>query len=135
MKLKWPRSARAAFTALLVIGSTLAPIVGILAYEKYRSRQFAADIVARAPEKGNYSPQSFTLPVGRKSVIRIRNIDTVVHGFAVPGLGVDAGQIKAGHVALVAVTPEKTGDFPFYCTVWCSEFHLNMRGVIHVVEE
>ncbi len=91
------------------------------------------EILARAPEKGNYSPAKVVVPVGEHVKLRIRNVDTVSHGFAIPDLGVDAGEVKAGTVAIVGFTPENVGSYNFYCTVWCSEHHLQMRGVLEVV--
>ena len=64
---------------------------------------------------------------------RLRNVDTVSHGFAIPALDVFAGEIKAGHSTIVEFTPQKTGRYDFYCTVWCSKDHLQMRGVLEVV--
>jgi cytochrome c oxidase subunit 2 len=75
-----------------------------------------------------------TVPVGQKAKIRVRNVDTVTHGFGIPGLGVEAQEIKAGHNIVVEFTPEKTGTYDFYCTRWCGEHHMQMRGVIEVVD-
>ncbi len=122
-------------TAILVLGCTVAPIVGTLAIESLRRRNITAEIIARAPEKGNFSPQLVTVPFGEKIKLRIRNVDTVTHGFAIPALEVDAGEIKAGHSTMVEFTPEKPGRYDFYCTVWCSEFHLQMKGVLEVAAQ
>ncbi len=92
-------------TTILVLACTVGPIIGGLAYEHYRM-QGVTEIIARAPEKGNFSPQVVTVPVGEPVTLRIRNVDTVMHGFAIPALKVDAGEIKAGHVATVEFTPE-----------------------------
>ncbi len=119
-------------TAVIVLACTIGPIVATLAYESYRTRDLTGEILARAPEKGNYSPQIVKVPFGQKVKLRIRNVDTVMHGFAIPALEVDAGEIKAGHYAILEFTPEKPGEYDFYCTTWCSEFHLQMRGVLEV---
>jgi len=122
-------------TILLLIGCTVVPIIAAVVYERHREQSFTAEILARAPEKGNFSPQRLKLevPAGEEVKLRIRNVDTVMHGFAIPDLEVDAGEIKAGHSAIVSFTPERAGTHEFYCTVWCSEFHLQMRGVLEVV--
>ena len=126
---------RGIIAAALLLGCTIVPIVAIFAYEAYRTRDLTAEIIARAPEKGNFRPQKVTVPVGEKVKLRVRNVDTVTHGFAIPALGIDAGEIKAGHVVILEFTPEKVGTFDFYCTVWCSEYHLQMRGVFEVAEK
>ena len=117
-----------------VLGSTVLPVAAVLLYENYRTRDLTAEIIARSPERGNYSPRSLTVPAGKEVKLRIRNNDTVTHGFAIPALGIDAGEIKAGHVVFLNFTPSRAGSFDFYCTTWCSEFHLQMRGVLEVSE-
>ncbi|MBW8003006.1 MAG: hypothetical protein FVQ80_13475 [Planctomycetes bacterium] len=119
-------------SAVLVLACTIGPIVAALAYESSRTRDLTAEILARAPEKGNYSPRFVTVAFGQKVKLRVRNIDTVTHGFAIPALEVDAGEIKAGQYAVLEFTPEKPGKYDFYCTTWCSEFHLQMRGILEV---
>lgn len=119
-------------SAVLVLACTVGPIAATLIYESYLTRDLTAEIIARAPEKGNYSPRFLSVPVGEKVKLRIRNVDTVAHGFTIPALQVDAGEIKAGHSVTLEFTPEKTGKYDFYCTVWCSEHHLQMRGVLEV---
>ena len=125
-------SIKTIVSAILVLACTIGPIVGALAYESYRTRDLTAEIIARAPEKGNYSPRFVKVPFGQKVKLRVRNVDTVMHGFAIPALSVDACEITAGHYAILEFTPEKPGKYDFYCTTWCSEFHLQMRGILEV---
>ncbi len=126
------RIIKPVISAILVLLCTIGPIVASLAYESFRTGDLTAEILARTPEKGNFSPRIVTVALGQKIKLRVRNVDTVTHGFAIPALGVDAGEIKAGHYAILEFTPEKSGKYDFYCTTWCSEFHLQMRGVLEV---
>ena len=121
--------------AIVLLVCTIVPVAGIFLYESWRTRDLTAEILARAPERGNFWPRRVVLPVGRKVKLRVRNVDTVTHGFAIPALGVEAGDIKAGHQIVLEFTPEKIGEYDFYCTAWCSEHHLQMRGILEVVEE
>ena len=121
--------------AIIVLVCTLVPIVAIFAYESVRAGSFTAEIVARAPERGNFHPRKLVLPVGEKVKLRVRNVDTVTHGFASPDLGIRIGDIKAGRQAVVEFTPQKVGTYHFYCTAWCSDHHLQMRGVFEVVKK
>ena len=89
----------------------------------------------RTTEKGNFSPRHIKVPLGQKVKLRIRNVDTVMHGFAIPALDVDAGESKAGHNKILEFTPQKPGKYDFYCTTWCSEFHLQMRGILEVTAQ
>ena len=125
-------STKTIISAVLLLACTVGPIIATLAYESSRTRDLTAEILARTPEKGNFSPRLVKVPVGQKVKLRVRNVDTVMHGFAIPALGVDAGELKAGHYAILEFIPEKSGKYDFYCTTWCSEFHLQMRGVLEV---
>ena len=120
---------------VIVLACTVVPVVGIFVFEHIRTRDITVEIVARAPERGNFFPRTVTVPVGEKVKLRVRNVDTVTHGFAIPDLGVESGDIKSGHQVIEEFTPEKVGEYDFYCTAWCSEHHLQMRGVLAVVKK
>lgn len=115
-----------------LLACTVAPIAAIFGYEAYRKRDLTAEIIARAPEIGNFHPSSLRLRKGEPAKIRIRNVDTLSHGFAIPGLGVDAGEIKSGNVKVIEFTPEREGRFVYVCTVYCGDFHFQMRGTAEV---
>ena len=118
---------------LFVFLATVGTVVGILAFEKFRQTKFfTVPLIARAPEHGNWYPRKITTPLGKEVKILIRNIETVTHGFAIPDFGVAIPEIKAGEVRVVRFTPDKRGTFPFMCTIWCSERHLEMRGELIV---
>ncbi len=118
---------------VLIILASLGTILGVFGVEKFRrSRRFTAELTARAPENGNWYPRTLTVPVGKEVRLFIRNIETVTHGFAIPDLGVAVEEIKAGNVKTVNFTPRKRGTYPFMCTVWCSDRHMQMRGKLVV---
>jgi heme/copper-type cytochrome/quinol oxidase subunit 2 len=121
---------------ILIILATVGTVFGVIGVEKYRrSKYYTVELIARAPEHGNWDPGKITVPLGKESKILIRNIDTVSHGFALPDFSVAVKEIKAGNVAVVQLTPDKKGVFPFMCTVWCSERHIEMTGQLIVVGE
>lgn len=118
---------------ILVILATVGTVFGVIGAERYRrSKFYTVELIARTTEHGNWHPGQITVPVGKEVKILIRNIDTVSHGFALPDFNIAVGEIKAGHVAVVQFTPDKKGVFPFMCTVWCSERHLEMTGELVV---
>lgn len=118
---------------ILIILATLGTIFGVFAIEKFRlSKFYTLELIARAPEHGNWYPQEFTVSYGQEVKLLIRNIETVTHGFAIPDLGVAVSEIKAGEVKVLSFRPKKRGTFPFMCTIWCSDRHMEMRGKITV---
>ena len=119
--------------AALVFLATIGTVLGIFGFENFRkSRLYTVELIARAPDNGNWYPRKITVPFGKKVKILIRNIETVTHGFALPDFDVAVKEIKAGEVVVVEFTPDKKGAFPFMCTVWCSDQHMNMTGEIVV---
>lgn len=113
----------------------LAVLVGLplaaLRYEKSFSRQFTATVWARQAERGGFQPAEIRVREGEK--VRLRVIgDDVVHGLAIPDLGVSVPEIKPGEEKIVEFTAEKAGTYPFFCTVLCSPRHGYMKGAIIV---
>ena len=120
---------------ILMFMATVGTVLGIAAFEKFRSAKFyTVELTARAPLNGNWYPRKFTVPYGQEVRIRIRNIETVSHGFALPDFKLEpaVNEIKAGEVKEVKFIADKKGTFPFMCTVWCSDEHLHMNGEITV---
>ena len=118
---------------IFLVIATVGILAAIMGYEKYRFHElYTVDLVARAPENGNWDPRTIKVPYGKEVSIRIRNIETVSHGFSLPDFNVGAREVKDGSVYSVKFTPDKKGSFPFYCTMWCSEHHMNMTGTLVV---
>ncbi len=65
-------------SGLLILACTVGPIAASLAYEAYRTRDLTAEILARAPEKGNFSPQVVRVLAGKKVKLRVRHVPTEV---------------------------------------------------------
>jgi mono/diheme cytochrome c family protein/plastocyanin len=107
---------------------------GVFGYQAWRTASAGVkvvDIVARAPELGGFAPDRLNLKAGETVRLRISSPD-VVHGFTIPGLGVNVDEIYPGKVVEVDVTPARPGRYAFACTRWCSVDHWRMRGVIEV---
>ncbi|MDP2645369.1 MAG: cupredoxin domain-containing protein [Desulfobacterales bacterium] len=117
---------------LLVI---ICPIVIVWAAFSHQSILKQANTVqlsAQAPEKGNFSPQTIKIKKGKEITLMIRNVDVTSHGFIVPLLGIRVKEIKAGELEKVTFTIDEAGKYPFYCSVWCSDYHMQMRGTLIV---
>ncbi len=120
---------------IMVLAATIFTIAGALLYERSRSEdRRVIEIRAQAPEKGNFYPRKIEVAAGEQIRLRVRNVDTVGHGFTIPALNVGVPEIKPGEVALLDVTvPERAGEYAFFCTVWCSQDHMQMRGQLLAV--
>ncbi len=89
-------------------------------------------LLARAPEKGNWSPRTIEIEKGERVDLTIRNVDIVRHGFYVPALNIIVKDIEAGEVRKLNFTVDKEGEYLFLCNAWCSDYHMQMRGRIIV---
>lgn len=117
----------------LFLMATVGTVFGIVAIEKYRIRTFyTAELFARSPEKGNWYPNKISIPYNEDIRLIIKNIDAVTHGFAIPDFDVMVSEIKAGNVKVIEFKADKKGTFKYFCTVWCSDNHLEMSGEIVV---
>lgn len=88
-------------------------------------------VVARTAERGGFQPTRIVVKRGQKVRIRILAED-VTHGFQLLHFGVDAGAIKTGTIKTVEFTPDRAGEFPFYCSVRCSPLHMALMGTLVV---
>ena len=120
---------------VLVLAASVFTIAAALLYERGRTAdRRIVEIRAQAPEKGNFYPRRIELAAGERVRLRVRNVDTVGHGFAIPALNVGIAEIKPGEVALFDITvPEQGSEYEFFCTVWCSQDHMQMRGRLAVL--
>ena len=115
---------------VLVLAASVFTIAAALLYEQNRvGDRRVVEIRAQAPEKGNFYPRRIEVVAGERIRLRVRNVDTVGHGFALPALNLGIAEIKPGEDAIFDLTiPEHGSDYEFFCTVWCSTEHMQMRG-------
>lgn len=74
-----------------------------------------------------WEPATITAKKGELVRLIIHNAD-VLHGLVIPDLGVDQDIPPDG--AVVEFVASKVGTFEFFCSVWCGEGHMEMRGKI-----
>lgn len=111
---------------------SVAMLVGSTGCDRPQGDAPEVEILARAPERGNWSPGTIEVEKGREVTLVVRNVDVVTHGFYLPAFGLSVSEIKAGDVTRLSFTPEVAGEFPFYCSMWCSDYHMHMRGTLIV---
>jgi len=115
--------------------ATVGTVAAALWYDRSRDAgREVIELLAIQPKNGNWQPNEIRLERGRPVRLKIRNVETVSHGFALPDFGIGIAEIKPGEVHVIDFTPDRTGVFPFYCTVWCSNEHMAMSGRVIVTE-
>ncbi|MBI4561618.1 MAG: cupredoxin domain-containing protein [Candidatus Rokubacteria bacterium] len=82
-------------------------------------------------QKFAFSPARISVEAGDRVRVRVLAED-VTHGFQLLHFGVNAGAIKTGTTKVVEFTPDRPGEFPFYCSVRCSPLHMALMGTLVV---
>ena len=117
---------------ILVIVFSIGIVSTVIIYKLATRDPNRIELLARAPEKGNWSPKTITVKAGEEVTLVIKNVDTATHGFYLPAYNLISTDIKAGEIREVTFTPKKKGQFTFLCSVWCSDYHMHMRGQLIV---
>ena len=99
---------------------------------------FGAAVLAQAQEKVirilarkfEFLPGEIELRKGESVVLEFETAD-VTMGFNAPDFKLRT-DIVPGEVARVRLTPDKAGEFEFFCDNFCGEGHESMSGKIRV---
>jgi len=91
-----------------------------------------AKIIKISAKRFEYTPQQITLKIGVPVIFQLTTEDRT-HGFNIPSMNLRA-DIVPGKVTELKVTPQKTGEFDFFCDVFCGSGHEGMNGKIKVAE-
>jgi cytochrome c oxidase subunit II len=99
---------------------------------------FGATVLAQAQEKVirilarkfEFLPGEIELRLNEPVVLEFETAD-VLMGFNAPDFKLRT-DIVPGQVARVRLTPDKTGEFEFFCDNFCGEGHEGMSGKIRV---
>lgn len=76
-----------------------------------------------------WEPSVITAKKGELVRLIVHNAD-VTHGLVIPDLGVNQDIPPDG--AVVEFVASRVGTFEFFCSVWCGEGHMEMRGKLRV---
>ncbi|MDP2717674.1 MAG: cupredoxin domain-containing protein [Candidatus Micrarchaeota archaeon] len=79
-----------------------------------------------------FSPATLTVKKGVPVKLAITSQD-VEHSFSLPEFNVNQ-KLPPGETKTVEFTPDKTGEFTFFCSVFCGAGHGSMRGKLVVTE-
>lgn len=55
------------------------------------------------------------------------------HGLSIKEFGIDE-KIQINETKVIEFTPDKTGSFVFFCSVFCGQGHVGQAGILHVIE-
>ncbi len=70
--------------------------------------------------------------VKKGDLVRIEiTSEDVVHGFALPAFGINV-PVRPEQTTVVEFVADKTGNFEFYCSIYCGAGHAQMRGTLIV---
>ncbi len=89
-------------------------------------------VVAITAANWKFSPNAITAKKGEKVQIVVTGVEGM-HGFASPGLGINAS-IAAGQTVTIDLPTDKAGSFDFFCSVPCGSGHKDMKGTIIITE-
>jgi cytochrome c oxidase subunit II len=87
-------------------------------------------VIRITARKFEFVPQDIVLKKGEPAVLEFTTAD-VLMGFNAPDFKVRT-DIVPGQVARVRLAPDRTGDFGFFCDIFCGEGHETMSGKIRV---
>ena len=104
----------------------LASIAGLAASQ---GQERTVRIVAR---KFEFEPSHIALKKGEPVVLELTSLD-VMMGFNLNAFKLRT-DIAPGQVTRLMLTPDRAGEFVFYCDVFCGNGHEEMDGVLTVTE-
>ena len=86
-------------------------------------------IIARNFE---YLPNQIVVRKDQPVRIYLTSVDNP-HGFALGAYKIKR-EVDPGTVTIIDFVPDKAGEFPFHCSVFCGWGHVGMKGKLFVVE-
>jgi cytochrome c oxidase subunit II len=84
-------------------------------------------------ERFSFSTPEIRVRKGERVTLVLASAD-MLHGFAVPDLGVRVDLVPGKTVALT-ITPDRAGRFVFLCDNFCGEGHDRMAGTLVVTDD
>ena len=91
---------------------------------------FASNTIEITCQKSFYKPDVIRVKKGEPLTLIVTATD-VTHGFAIDEFNI-AEEVTPGRPAKIEFTPDRAGEFYFYCVVRCSKKHKLMKGKLIV---
>lgn len=89
-------------------------------------------VISITAKQWEFIPSTITVKKEQKVTLNITSTD-VDHGFGLSAFGITE-TLVAGLTTSVVFTPDKTGTFSFFCSVFCGAGHGGMKGTLVVTE-
>ena len=96
------------------------------------SAQLPTQEVSIIAKQFTFYPSQIVVRKGQPLRLYLTSTD-VTHGFALPDFKIDQ-PVKKGEITTLNFVPNRSGTFPFHCSVFCGLGHLGMTGKLIVVE-
>ncbi len=77
-------------------------------------------------KKFEFDPSTITVNKGDKVKIKLTSTD-VNHGIAIPEYGISQ-KVDVGKTETIEFIADKSGEFTFFCNVFCGSGHKEMKG-------
>lgn len=112
---------------LLLAGAAVSCLGASIAVNGAQAQKGIVKVVAK---KFDFTPDKIHLEKNVPVTLELTTLD-VVMGFNLPGFDLRT-DILPGTTARIRFTPDKTGNFPFHCDIFCGDGHESMSGVLTV---
>jgi cytochrome c oxidase subunit 2 len=89
-------------------------------------------VIKITAKRFEYNPHEITLKKGVPTTLQLTTEDRS-HGFSIPAMNLRA-DIMPGKITELKVTPQKNGEFDFFCDIFCGSGHEGMNGKITVTD-
>ncbi len=86
--------------------------------------------VSVAASKFQFTPDTVKGKVGEPLTFVLTSLDRI-HGFKMPQFGIRT-EIVPDQETRVTITPQKAGQYAFFCDVFCGDGHEEMAGTLIV---
>ena len=92
----------------------------------------APQVVKITAKRFEYSPHEVVLKKGVPTILQLTTEDRS-HGFNIPAMNLRA-DIVPGKITELKLTPRETGEFDFFCDIFCGSGHEGMSGKLAVTD-
>jgi cytochrome c oxidase subunit II len=107
-------------------------VIALFAIGAYVGAQPAERVIVVHTKKFEYRPDRLALKKGEPVILEFV-ADDVVMGWNLADFGLRA-DIIPGKATRVRFVPDRTGEFTFFCDIFCGSGHEDMAGSISVTD-